>query len=114
MSLLVQLRDLLLERAQESSIRIGHFLGGRRQFSLENANSVRNSTPRSIAARARSRARPRRPAVAGDARQQPLLRPASVAVHDDRDVARHVAPSGTSRVELVRPAAVRRAGIRSP
>src|SRR5262249_26383010 len=33
-------------------------------------------------------------AMAGHARQQPRLRPAAVAVHDDRDVPRHVAGGG--------------------
>src|SRR5207253_2099913 len=33
-------------------------------------------------------------AVAGDARQEALLRPAAVAVHDDRDVPRHARDLG--------------------
>ena len=77
-----------------SSIRIDTSSAGRRQFSLENANSVRYSTPRSIAARtvARTASTPLRwPATRGSSR---LLRPAAVAVHDDRDVPRDGARLG--------------------
>ena len=41
------------------------------------------------------------PVMPGDARHKALLRPAPVAVHDDRDMARHAPPRrGTARVEL--------------
>jgi hypothetical protein len=85
----VQLRHLLLERAEKRSIRIEISSGGRRQFSLENANSVRYSMSRSMQARmiARTASTPRRwPATRGSMR---CFRPAAVAVHDDGDVPRH-------------------------
>jgi hypothetical protein len=39
--------------------------------------------------------------VAGDTRHEALLGPAAVAVHDDGDMARHIADTGMACVELV-------------
>ena len=83
------------------SIRIDTSSAGRRQFSLENANSVRYSTPSSIAARtvARTASTPLRcPATRGSSRlfaQRPLP---SMMMATWRGIAR---AAGMVRVELV-------------
>jgi hypothetical protein len=53
--ILVELRHLLLECPDEELHQERHFVGGRRQFSLEKANRVRYSTPKSTDARTTSR-----------------------------------------------------------
>jgi hypothetical protein len=91
---LVELGDLLLQRAQEQI--------------HEDRNLVRGAPP--VLAREREQRQVFDPAldrrahggahrfhalaVTGDARQQPLLRPAAVAIHDDRHVTRHRARLG--------------------
>ena len=92
---------------RKSSIRIDTSSAGRRQFSLENANSVRNSTPRSRQARTtpRTASTPLRwPATRGSSRcfaQRPLP---SMMIATCRGTAR---VSGMSRVELLNKAVPR-------
>ena len=79
---------------RKSCIRKETSSGGRRQFSLEKAKSVRYSTPCSAQALTTSRTDSTPLRWPRHARQEALLRPAPVAVHDDGDVARHAARFG--------------------
>jgi hypothetical protein len=93
-AVLVQLRDLLLERAEKELHQDVHFVGGpapvlageREQRQVLDAALDRRADDRPHGLDAL--------AVPGHARQQPLLGPAAVAVHDDRDVPRNAAGGG--------------------
>jgi hypothetical protein len=88
---LVQLHHLLLERAQEQLHQDGHFLGGTAPV-LAREGEQREELHAQLGAPAHGRAHGLdTAAVTGDTRQQALLRPAPVAIHDDRDVAGHIA-----------------------
>ena len=85
------LLDLLLERAQEQ-VHQDRDLFRRAAPVLAREREQREVVDAALDAGADDAAhRLDALAVTGDARQQPLLRPAPVAVHDDRDVARDVA-----------------------
>ena len=84
----VQLGDLASSASTNSVMRPLTSSAGRRQFSLENANRVSASMPRCAALLDAHAHRGEAGLVAGDARQAARGRPAAVAVHGDRDVAR--------------------------
>ncbi len=90
----MQLRHFLLQRMQEKVHEYRDFIG-RAAPVLAGEREQREKFD--VALDAREDDRPHRldtAAVPGDARQHPLLRPASVAVHDDRHMPGHLGRGG--------------------
>ena len=94
-------RSMRLDEQLDAAARLRRPAGC--QFSLENANSVSASTPRRAQPSTMSRDRLDAGAMSEMAWQGTTRGPASVAVHDDGDVARHARRSRSSCVQCRRP-----------